>query len=376
MHKLTLTRPVERGELNIQPGDYVLDDVMAAQLLVISGGGRMEEWKQTRTISNQFENIMVTQTDGPKHARAVPLTSVLFMRSGGFGDLTLLTPVLRHLKKLHPSVHIAVCTMKHYSQALEHLPYVDEIVEHPILAADLDKYDAWVFYENAIENNPRAEKVHMTELFAEIAGIPMDGADLKPEYVIKPSELMWVGELFPRNGQQPRVSIQMQAAAGCRTYPPQLMRQVVDELTRRGWEVLMFDDGHMRRYEDQKLQKYRLTFRQSAALLNTSDVVIGPDSSLVHIAGALGVPCVALYGPFPWKLRTAHSPSITALQGALTCSPCFHHVNGALGNHFPPQCPTKDKGFCGALAEIEPKRIVSKTESVARKYQPEGVVMR
>jgi ADP-heptose:LPS heptosyltransferase len=80
-------------------------------------------------------------------------------------------------------------------------------------------------------------------------------------------------------------------------------------------------------------------------------------SALVHVAGALGLPAVGLYGPFPWQLRTVHAPSIHGINGTCRCSPCFWHDREAL---FPPDGPCATTGRCEALAGIEPRRIVAK----------------
>ena len=43
------------------------------------------------------------------------------------------------------------------------------------------------------------------------------------------------------------------------------------------------------------------------------DAVLAPDSSMMHAAGTLGIPCVAFFGPFPYRLRTAYYDSVFAL---------------------------------------------------------------
>jgi len=354
MHLLTLTDPVTLGPgATVAAGEYLVDDCAGAQLLVMAGGGKME------TPSGRF----FTPSANP--------TAILFMRMGGFGDLVLLTPVLRECKRRWPHAKIGVSTMSFYSPALENLPFVDEILPYPMPVARLDEFDSFVMLENAVEKNPNARQLHMAEVFAQVAGLD-SVADMKPAYGLRAEEGVWAASNFPRTIKR-RVCIQVVASGRCRTYPRQQTAEVAMGLANRGWEVfLMGKPGDIPPNESPKWPAIKNliyqghTFRQSCAILAQSDCVLGPDSALIHVAGALGVPAFGLYGPFPWQLRTAHSPSITAISGVGPCAPCHHHENAALRNYFPSNCPSAAKGYCGVLADIKVERIVAKVDAVER----------
>ena len=355
VHYLTLRNKIALGELSVEAGDYITDDVTAAHLLVLADGGTMEPVRVSRPF---------IQEDPP--------ASILFSRMGGFGDLVLLAPVLRHLKAKYPALRIGVSTMPHYGAALANLPYIDEVLPYPLSRAETERFESWVFLEKAIESNPEAEKIHMTDLFAKLAGVGMEGADKRPDYKVKPSEAIWANEAYPRQANVRRICIQVGTSSLARTYPRPQMGEAANELVKRGFEVfLMGAKGEIRTTNQlpknmKNLSDADLTFRQSCAVLATADCVIGSDSALVHVAGALGVPAVALYGPFPWKLRTAYAPTTFAIQGNGECAPCFHHYKAALKNHFPEKCPTKEQGVCGVLADIKPDRIVALVDKHAK----------
>jgi ADP-heptose:LPS heptosyltransferase len=97
------------------------------------------------------------------------------------------------------------------------------------------------------------------------------------------------------------------------------------------------------------------TFAQSAGVLAQCDVVLAPDSAIAHLAGALKLPTVALYGSFPWQARTAYAPTIRALQVSMACAPCYWHGRGSA---FPSHGPCARTGRCEVLAQIEPQRVV------------------
>jgi lipopolysaccharide heptosyltransferase II len=72
----------------------------------------------------------------------------------------------------------------------------------------------------------------------------------------------------------------------------------------------------------------RLTLRQTAALIQRCDLLIGNDSSPLHIAAAVGTPTIGIYGPS----NPAHFHPVgenhrhVSIQSVLPCSPCFHFI--------------------------------------------------
>jgi len=65
-----------------------------------------------------------------------------------------------------------------------------------------------------------------------------------------------------------------------------------------------------------------LTLRQYVAALRGADLVVCGDSSPMHIAGALGKPYVALFGPTPIVSRAPLVGRGIALAKPLPCAPC------------------------------------------------------
>lgn len=359
MHILKLPEPLEIGLKTPVPAcELLVEDIGGAHLVVLAQGGIMKPLEERRPFDESKD------WNG---------RSVLFVRAGGFGDLVLMTPVFREIKRRWPTCKIGISTMCHYGVVLENLPFIDAIEDYPITRAMADLYEAWVFFERAVEGNPRARQIHMTDLFAEITGIS-EMEEKQPAYKVLPEELAWCLQEYPRKSSARRLCVQVGASAACRVYPMELTKKVCYALSTKGWEVFL-----MGAFGEVGLEKKmpglrnvaddNLTFRQSCAVMNNADCFLGMDSAMLHVAGALGVPAVGLYGPFPWQLRTAYSPSITAISGNGHCAPCFHHVNSAKRNHWPENGPCRKLGYCGVLAEIEPQRIVTKIELVAKRFK-------
>jgi heptosyltransferase-3 len=92
----------------------------------------------------------------------------------------------------------------------------------------------------------------------------------------------------------------------------------------------------------------KLTLGGSACLVGRARLYVGPDTAMTHIAAALGVPTVAIYGPTnpvkwgpwprghapdanPWRrCGTQRSGNVVLLQGLEACVPC--HQEGCERN--------------------------------------------
>lgn len=360
MHIIHFAEPLEllADKDTLPAGEYLMEDENAGQLMCFA---RRAEMRPVADMPKEKRGALFTSPEA---------TSALFLRVGGYGDLILLTPVLREHKRQFPDARIGVCCFPPYAAVLENLSYVDEIVPYPLPLAKAYEWERWVFLEKAIECNPRAKDVHATDLFAEIAGVLL-GEDRKADYVVRSAEALEAHQKFPRSSKR-RACIHVATSARARNYPLALSGEVTKSLVDAGWEVFLIGEkGQLPPMKKDypgivNLTDKGLSFRQTAAIVNGCDVLIAPDSAFVHVAGALGVPCVALFGPFHWKLRTAYYPSVTALHGHEGCSPCWHHMAQVRQDHFPKHCPTRDKGYCGLMYSIEPARIVAKAGQIAR----------
>lgn len=348
--------------MTIQPGTYMVENASGSQLMSHSEDADM--------------NLMDKAARPFDESKDWNGKRILVMRTGGFGDLILLTPVLREIKRRWPTCELAVCSMEDYGQILKNLPFVDRLLTYPLAKEVADTFHAWIFYERAIEGNPRAKDIHMTDLFAEIAGLSGE-FDKKPEIALTDSEKIAVLEMYPRIPGLRRICIQAGSQSVARNYPEQGMNAVASALHAKGWEIfIMGAKGELKMDDSERLRNlaaHGITFRQSCAVINNADVVLGPDSALIHVAGALGIPAVGLYGPFLHKLRTAYCPTTFSIQGHGPCAPCFHHVNPSKNNIFPDNGPCQKSGRCDVLASIKPEQIVAKIESIAKKFTLELV---
>lgn len=85
------------------------------------------------------------------------------------------------------------------------------------------------------------------------------------------------------------------------------------------------------------------SLREMAGILASAKAVVAVDTGLCHLAAALDVPTISLYGPTNSKLTGALGHSQIHLQADFSCSPCLSrecHFQGAANFAVQPPCFT------------------------------------
>jgi ADP-heptose:LPS heptosyltransferase len=67
----------------------------------------------------------------------------------------------------------------------------------------------------------------------------------------------------------------------------------------------------------------RLSLRQTAGAMAAGAAVVANDSGLGHVAAALGVPTVLIFGPTPADTLGRFPPNVTVLRPTAGCAPCW-----------------------------------------------------
>lgn len=97
---------------------------------------------------------------------------------------------------------------------------------------------------------------------------------------------------------------------------------------------------------------------ESAALLSRCQMAVGGDSGLTHMARALGVPTVVIFGPTDHRAHCFEEHTV-ALTAQVKCRPC--------SNHGPRRCPQKHHD-CMRL--VSPEEVLDALRRIANLQTP------
>lgn len=348
MHKVTVESTITVGSTPIVSGKpHLMSNVLTGELL---RSDSMVNGKPFYAMvrAEPFENI---------YPSGSPTQRIWIIRTGGFGDLLMLTPAIQAL--LERGNEVIVACDQRYQCVFEGFTHPNfKVLNDPIPAANVKEGDAVVCMEGVIEGSEEARRIHAVELFAKILDAPI--ITLHLHYSVLPSEEEWAKASLPK--EKTRVGIQCKASSPVRSYNENYLAVVIELLLKNGYEVVLFGapgDIACDIPGVVNLSNANLTFRQSCALVATCDAFIAPDSSLAHIAQALHIPLVALFASFPSNLRLTGIRAITvAIDAKSECGPCFHHSGSTDGGKWPIEGPCRQAKFCTSLASISSPRIV------------------
>lgn len=251
--------------------------------------------------------------------------------SGGIGDMLMLTPTFRQIRKENPNKQIILCTSANYQRGVlfdvvRHNPDIDKTVP----TTELQKYRFTKVYnfntgrEVAIETGFHATG-NRVDIFAELAGLELE--DKQTVYVVTPSEREWASGWVKKNVDPKRrrlIGIQVSATTMRRTWPAEKQALLAFRIIGKypNTTILFFNEGAPAETEvyPNFIPIGGMPIRWVAALINECELVVVPDSGLLHIAGALKKRTIALFGPNPPRTRIAYYPNAVGVWIAYPCS--------------------------------------------------------
>lgn len=303
----------------------------------------------------------------------------------GIGDTLMTTPAVREIRRLYPQAEITYLTQQ--GVVLKNNPYIDVIDSTPVekwKPENESKYDFVVHWEGSLTGQ---------------AGYRLNGyecesywAYVEPEsyhadWFVTKSEDKEAKNFLAQHVKTSRV-VGMALSASCLHRTWQHSEEFVQALLREYEDVtlIFFGDAKCRLLEMEYssylqpvkdaygVRRYAqlpydgpgkdriirtsgtIDLRRVAAIIKNLDLLIAPDSGLMHVAAALDVPTVAYFNLVPPYLRVKHCPTVTPVAADYECSPCFVHGTIACDK------TTKDGAPC--LHTVTVDRVMKAVEEV------------
>ncbi|MFA5116921.1 MAG: lipopolysaccharide heptosyltransferase II [Candidatus Omnitrophota bacterium] len=311
---------------------------------------------------------------------------ILIVRTDRIGDVILSTPVIKAFRDYYPNAHIAMMVRPYTADIVDGNPYLDEVIVYDKDGAHKSWQDSMKFaFELRKKNFDLALVLHPTQsahLITFIAGIdkrvgynrkwgflltdPLPhtkewGEKHEMEYnldmvrnlglepkdrslflPIKDESEKWVDELIGKSGIRQNdkiVAISPGASDPTKEWVMERFAQVADALSvKYSFSVIIVGAPQ----EAELTNRVRMTMHrfavdlggktsvsQLASVLKRCSLFVGMDSGVMHMACALGLPVVALYGrkqkglsPVRWGPL---SPKSRFLHRDVGCKVCLAH---------------------------------------------------
>lgn len=162
--------------------------------------------------------------------------------------------------------------------------------------------------------------IHIVERISQLLlpfGIKPDAKDLTLEYDLSEEEIRLGKERLGDKSNKIRVGINLSGSSTSKYWGKQNNIEFIKHILEnyRNCEVLVFSDKKLRSeaVEIASESKTRLaplvaSFNEFASMIRTCDILLTPDTSVVHLASAWRQPCIVLYSYKPNKIAMPWYP--------------------------------------------------------------------
>ncbi|MBS4059945.1 MAG: glycosyltransferase family 9 protein [Bacteroidetes bacterium] len=240
---------------------------------------------------------------------------VILSRKSALGDVVASTSAIAALRKARPNAHIIFHTSPLAAPLLLHDPDIDLILLERIQRKDYRYIDlSYEFYG-------KDETVHDRMVHA--AGI--EGNGYLPHLVLTPTEKKWAQDWrasFNLNGKN-LVGIHAGFTMQNKAWPQKRWFELVKWLQESGHIAVEF--GAVGGYDScLGLSAHNLPLRTVMAMVSACDIVICIDSFIMHVAIALGVPCIPLFGGTKASIYVPVAAHAWPVSATSECRHCHH----------------------------------------------------
>ncbi len=300
---------------------------------------------------NVPDHIHMPETfDGSQDLHGKKILIIMF---NGWGDLILVQPTFHALfntvaeSGLPPEITLACGWVGNFPYP--NPPYIADIRPNVIPFDSFCDFDVMINLTPL--NHQRMNRTSMKDLYLEAFGISelknnMPRPSLTPDPVRVERLLPVLNEIRLKTKKK-LLCINWKARQPHKNASPELAGKIARRLSTRYHAVLFKDRVSAEEMEQeakaceapiQNLSHLIGDFHDTVAALSLVDGIISVDTGVVHAAGALGVPGVALFGPFPPETHVADYPSITGItadyQGKTCRGPCEETHKGCAETGF------------------------------------------
>ncbi len=268
---------------------------------------------------------------------ARPNARVLLTRPGGIGDVLLSTPAVMELARRFPRAQLTYQTSTPNVRLVQHCPGVVQAVGMDQAYQDAP-YDLVCDLTTWVEAHPQQNQ-HRIDLFAQALGVEI--SDYRMHGVVTEEEQAAAANwLAPaRETGKPMVAMQVTNGNWRRIPSPGKLAKIGTVLWEAGYCPVYLGNEQRKAFGDPAPAKdywdlwpgtnltCRLSVGELFGVMNAVDASVVGDSGLLHIANALQLPVVGLFGPVDPSVRVKDCPRCIPIRSNdnIRCGPCNDH---------------------------------------------------
>jgi lipopolysaccharide heptosyltransferase II len=351
----------------------IINDRKLADAMIVEARKRVEE---KYTIA-QMASKTIAVYDEVVHS-----TNILVIKLSAIGDIILSSPAFKALRGRFPHAKITCLTGRDAASLLHGCPYLDDVIVYDHkdkdkgfagarrILARLYKYrfDKIIDLQNNTRSHlltflchPRASYGYRNGKWGMFLsdGVNDDNPCLPPvKHQFRILEKLGITypedarlEMWPRRDdesyarellhgewidERTHVVVGINIAASLRwpskNWPVQAIAELCDRLAADSVRVVITGMEKDREYVRALMTKARskpamlvgkTSLLQLAAVISNCKVFVTPDSAPLHIAAAMGVPVVALFGPTSPERHVPPGKDIKIMTKEMDCRPCY-----------------------------------------------------
>lgn len=303
---------------------------------------------------------------------------ILVIRQKGVGDLVMLSNGLIKLKE-ETGANISLATLPENIPLMKGVWFLSDVFGLNEIS-EKGKFDKVIDLLMAVEHpglyrqnygygklDPkRYVSENRVDIFEDLLGIKNKNGKKRFEVAIDEDAIDKINSILKNPCMKKIFAIHAACPNSLRMIPPEYIDSLCDSITKRlGGMVVLFgrtshwSSGLLNIQKEDVLNLIDcLSLAETVALIQVSDIVIGPDSGGIHLAGALGKLGLGLFGNIDPKLRTLYYPGVRTLfpEKELECIPC---------NDIPNMCERSGVG-AQCMRLLTPEKILNSLFEMTR----------
>lgn len=323
---------------------YIMHNYLFENLVV-----RMKQ-EFLSTVESKFSLWKPIKTD--KQVKIL-FDTVTNTTARGIGDILMTTPIIRALKKKFLKCKIDYYVRECTKEILINNPYIDNIItDESVLEKE---YSFRLRLETKLEDySIIRNRLHRLDSLIRLFNIPVEDKSL----ILKlTNREINIAKTFLIDNDKKHIGIAIKTCSPYRNWPIDRFYNLA-RMLQDNYNVYILDGAKDIYFDDLKLVKNLtncFTIREISAFVKNLDLLVTLDSGLLHIAGALDIKTIALFGMIPSKLRTSYYKNCQVIEHEHPCpEPCYDMQVG----WFKEKC--RKEGLCRAMKHITIEEVYAK----------------